>query len=347
VSGASAGPAGDSPPPPPPPPPPPSDDPYQQLANRIARVQRHRRKWGRRRDISCWRVYERDIADQPAIVDWYGDAAVAWAFERARNDTPAQEAQWLEALADAVCRGLAITRDALQLKRRAPQRGRDSGEGQYQRLDHAAVVRTVREQGLSFEVNLSDYLDTGLFLDHRWTRAQVREQSKQARVLNLFGYTGSFTCYAAAGGARATVTVDLSNTYLAWAARNLALNRFAVDDGRHALVRADCLAWLAEPPVQEPFDLIVCDPPTFSNSKAMTRDFAVERDHPWVIARCRALLRPGGVLWFSTNCRGFQLSPEIAGWAIEDASEASIPEDFRDRRIHRLWRLVRQDAGAR
>ena len=202
------------------------------------------------------------------------------------------------------------------------------------------MVKTVREQGLSFEVNLSDYLDTGLFLDHRPTRARVRAEATGKAVLNLFAYTGAFTCYARAGGATASVTVDLSNTYLEWAGRNLALNGFALD-ASHRLERADCLAWLARAAEGGPrYDLIVCDPPTFSNSTAMTHDFSVGRDHPGLLERCRALLRPGGVLYFSTNFRGFELTGGTAGFALEDLTEASIPEDFRNRRIHRCWRMV-------
>jgi 23S rRNA (cytosine1962-C5)-methyltransferase len=162
-------------------------------------------------------------------------------------------------------------------------------------------VKVVAEQGLRFEVNLSDDLDTGLFIDHRATRALVRAEAAGRTVLNLFAYTGAFTCYAAAGGAAATLTVDLSNTYLAWARRNLALNGVA-DGPAHRCERADCLQWLDAAARRGPaFDLIVCDPPTFSASKAMQRTFSVERDQGWLLERCRDLLRPGGTLWFTTN----------------------------------------------
>jgi len=199
----------------------------------------------------------------------------------------------------------------------------------------------VREAGLRFEVNLEAYLDTGLFLDHRVLRALVRERAAGRRMLNLFAYTGSFTVYAAAGGATASDTVDLSNTYLDWAARNLALNR--LDPGRHALIRADVLAWLglARREARQ-YDLIVLDPPAFSNSKAMTRALDIQRDHAALIAAARALLAPGGELYFSTNLQSFRLASTLAADpAVTDITAATLPEDFRDARIHRAYRIER------
>ena len=322
------------------------DAQYQQLANRFARVHKHLRKWARRTDVSCYRIYEKDIPDQPLIVDWYDGAAVAWAFERTRNETPQQEEAWIAAVEEAIRAGLDLGADAVFLKRRFRQKDRQEGDGQYHRLDQRRLVKVVAEQGLSFEVNLSDYLDTGLFLDHRPTRAAVRSEASGRSVLNLFAYTGAFTCYARAGGAARTTTVDLSNTYLEWAARNLALNGFAADE-RHELVRADCLEFLvAAAQRAERYDLIVCDPPTFSNSKAMARPFAVDRDHPWLLEQCHQLLKPGGTLYFSTNFRGFRLAAAgLPAFAIEERSAASIPEDFRNRRIHACWRMTKAAAG--
>jgi 23S rRNA (cytosine1962-C5)-methyltransferase len=200
----------------------------------------------------------------------------------------------------------------------------------------------VEEHGLRFEVNLSDYVDTGLFLDHRPTRKRVGEEALGRRVLNLFAYTGAFTVHARAGRAAATTTVDLSNTYLDWAARNLQLNGFALD-AAHRFDKADCLHWLETAPARgERYDLIVCDPPTFSNSKAMDRTFRVDQDHPWLLGQCAKLLNPGGALYFSTNFRGFELSVDkIRGLRCEDLSATSVPEDFRNRRIHRCWRMTR------
>jgi 23S rRNA (cytosine1962-C5)-methyltransferase len=314
-----------------------------QVANRLRRVHKHLRKWGRRTGNACWRLYERDIADQPLIVDWYDGDAVAWAFPRTRNETTEQDSAWLAAVVTAVAAGLDLPPGRVHLKRRAPQKDRQGG-GQYGALHggqpRRGVVKVVAEQGLRFEVNLSDYLDTGLFLDHRPTRAWVREGAAGRSVLNLFAYTGAFTCYAAAGGAARTVTVDLSNTYLEWAARNLELNGFAVGE-RHALVKADCLEWLGRES-RERFGVIVCDPPTFSNSTAMERDFSVQRDQGILFARLWERLEKGGTLWFSTNHRDFALAERgLPPFAITELSAQSVPEDFRNKRIHRCWRMMR------
>ena len=318
------------------------DTAYEQLANRLKRVHKHLRKWARRTAVTCYRLYEKDIPDQPLIVDWYDGAAVCWAFERTRNETPADEEAWLANVAEAIRAGLGLTADQVFIKRRFRQQDRQEGDGQYHKLDQRSVVKTVEEHGLRFEVNLSDYVDTGLFLDHRPTRKRVGEEALSRRVLNLFAYTGAFTVHARAGRAAATTTVDLSNTYLDWAARNLALNGFGLTEA-HRFEKADCLQWLESAPARgERYDLIVCDPPTFSNSKAMTRTFRVDEDHPWLLGQCAKLLNPGGVIYFSTNFRGFQLSADkIRGLRFEDLSATSVPEDFRNRKIHQCWRMTR------
>ena len=190
----------------------------------------------------------------------------------------------------------------------------------------------VQEHGLTFECNLSDYLDTGLFLDHRVTRARVRQEAKGKRFLNLFAYTGSFTVHALAGGAAETTTVDLSNTYCDWAERNFRLNGFEPGP-KHRVIRADVLGWLENAGGE--YDLIVLDPPSFSSSsKKMGRRFEVQRDHRWLVERTRELLSEQGVLYFSTNFLGFELDPRFG-----DAEPlASLPGDFR-RSVHRGWRF--------
>ncbi len=317
----------------------PTSDSYAQLANRLANRHRHLRKMGKRLDTTCWRLYEKDIPDQPLIVDWFDGAAVVWALDRTRNDDDVQERAWLAAVLEAVRTGLQLGPDAVHLKRRRRQKDRQEGDGQYHRLEQRSVIRTVREAGLSFIVNLSDYLDTGLFLDHRPLRARVRAEAAGKRVLNLFAYTGSFTVYARAGGARASTTVDLSTTYLEWAARNMLANELDPGDPAHELVKTDVLRWVEQALTERArWEVIICDPPTFSNSNAMTSDWSVDRDHPGLIARLLRLLVPGGTLWFSTNSRGFRLA-EACGPA-EDLTEWSIPEDFRNRAIHRLYRFT-------
>jgi 23S rRNA (guanine2445-N2)-methyltransferase / 23S rRNA (guanine2069-N7)-methyltransferase len=184
----------------------------------------------------------------------------------------------------------------------------------------------VEEGGLRFAVNFTDYLDTGLFLDHRLTRARIRELANGKRFLNLFAYTGTASVYAAAGGAAATRTVDLSNTYLDWTRRNLELNGFS--GASHVLERADCLEWVQRP-ILEHYDLAFVDPPTFSNSKAMDREFDVQRDHADLLRRVLDRLAPGGLLVFSTNHRRFRLDADaLGGVAIEDWTAATLPRDF-------------------
>ena len=309
------------------------------LANRLRKRQRHLRKWARRSDITCYRLYERDIPEFPLIVDWYDGEAVVWLYERTRDETDAQAAEFREQTLAEIQEGLALKRAQIFVK----ERQRQQGNSQYERLDQSGHVRIVQEQGLRFEVNLSDYLDTGLFLDHRNTRARVRSEAQDKRVLNLFAYTGSFTCYALGGGARATTTVDLSQTYCDWTRRNFAHNGFA-EGAAHRVVQADCLAFLQEEHQRRArYDLIVCDPPTFSNSKRMAQSsFDVVRDHPALIADCVNLLDAGGVLYFSTNARRFALDERALphNLQIEELTPNALPEDFRNTRIHQCWRMV-------
>jgi 23S rRNA G2069 N7-methylase RlmK/C1962 C5-methylase RlmI len=188
-------------------------------------------------------------------------------------------------------------------------------------------------------VNLSDYLDTGLFLDHRPTRALVRAESAGRSVLNLFAYTGSFSVYAAAGGASSVTSVDLSNTYLEWAARNLSINGFS--GSAYSTVKADVAAFLAEAAsAGASWDLIVADPPTFSNSKGAERDFDVNEDWPELLGACDRVLKPGGRIYFSTNSRKLKWSPTLAPGAWEDISAKSMPPDYRDKKAHRCWRTL-------
>jgi len=312
------------------------------LANRLVNRQRHLRKWARRRGITCYRVYERDIPDYPVVVDWYDGDAVVWIHARKKDETP-EACRAYEALVVAeICAGLEIERTRLFVKERRRQRFRREGQGQYERVETTGYTRTVDEGGLKFEVNLTDYLDTGLFLDHRDTRRLVRERSSGRAVLNLFSYTGSFSVYAAAGGASRTESVDLSATYLRWTERNFALNSIAL--GRaHRLTRADCLAYLDERHrAGDRFDLVVCDPPTFSNSKRMDTDsFSVERDHPMLLKKCVAMLNAGGEVLFSTNARGFELRQDALPprCAIRDMTASTTPEDFTHRPPHGCWRI--------
>ena len=314
--------------------------------NRLRKNARHFRKWAKARGLTAFRVYDRDVPEYSYAVDLYGDRAHVVEYPRRRAvKAGGLEEQRAEVLA-AVTAVLEVPPEHLHVKTHLPQ---PWGRSQYGRVGQGTERFVVEEQGLKFWVNLGDYLDTGLFMDHRLTRARVREEAKGKSFLNLFCYTGAFTVYAAAGGASRTLSVDLSNTYLDWAEENLALNGLA--DPRHVLLRADALAWvLAESKApQERFDLVVCDPPSFSTSKKMQGTFNVQRDHVRMLEALRELLNPGGVLYFSTNFLGFELKDsavrEYEG--VEELTPDSLPEDFRRKEIHRCWRMVAPRAGRR
>ena len=309
------------------------------LANRLRKRQRHLRKWASRHDISCYRLYERDIPEFPLIVDWYDGEAVVWLYDHGADETGAETAVWHEDALSQIQTALNLSPSQIFVKTRTRQRGLQQ---QYERFGQQGHVRLVTEQGLTFEVNLSDYLDTGLFLDHRQTRTMVQAEAAGKRVLNLFAYTGSFSCYAAAGQAKSTTTVDLSKNYCSWASRNLKHNGFH-DEKRHRVMAQDCWQFLAKE--KRRYDLIICDPPTFSNSKRMTRgSFSVDRDHPELIRACLRRLATGGSLIFSTNSRGFSLAAATLprSFVATEISQQTIPEDFRNDKIHRCWRIQRE-----
>ncbi len=303
------------------------------LANRLQRMHRHLRKWARRTGVSCYRLYERDIPDQPLIVDWYDGRALVWALQRKKDETPEAREHWLAEVEQEVRAGLEVTDETLFFKERRRQKNLD----QYRRVADEHQEFIVTEQGHRFLVNLSDYLDTGLFLDHRNTRQIVQAEAPGRRFLNLFCYTASFSVYAARGGASHTTSVDISNTYLDRARRNFVLNELATDVNE--TIRADVLEWLPRA-VREKrrFDLIVCDPPTFSNSKKMRGFFDVGEQHPTLINDCLRLLSPAGRLYFSTNFRRFRLAEDaLLPCRYEEITARTVPEDFRNRKAHRCW----------
>ena len=302
--------------------------------NRVRKRDRHLTRWAKREGITCYRVYDRDIPEVAIALDRYGGRAVLQQYLRASEEPPEDEI--LDALRDAAARGLAVDPAMVTVKHRRKVNRR---EVQHQKSNDPGADFVVSEGGSRFIVNLEAYLDTGLFLDHRVTRSLVRAEARGRRMLNLFCYTGSFTVHAAAGGAPASVNVDLSNTYLAWARRNFELN--GLDPTSHVLERADVLDWLHQARRRgERFGLIVLDPPAYSSSKKMDHAFDVQRDHGELLEHTCALLEPGGVLYFSTNLRGFRLdAAALGGLRCEDISEQTIPEDFRNQRIHRCWRI--------
>jgi len=312
-------------------------DQAEMFGNRLRKRARQLRKWARREQVSCYRLYDRDIPELPFAVDWYGGRLHIAEFARPHDRYPDEHEVWLDAMVAAAAKVFDLPSDAVHQKRRARQRGSD----QYDRQAETGRRHIVEEGGLKFLVNLDDYLDTGLFLDHRQARAMVRDAARDKTVLNLYGYTGTFTVYAAAGGARSTATVDLSNTYLDWAADNLALNGLA-DDRRHEMVRDDVGTWMRFAADRgERFDIIVLDPPTFSNSKKMNDVLDLRRDHPGLIADALELLAHDGWLLFSANARKFRLERRgLPPCRIEDITEQTVPPDF-TKRPHRSWRLER------
>ena len=306
---------------------------------RLAKRYKHLAKWARRQGIEAFRIYDRDIPEIPLAIDWYAGWLHASEYDRPHERTDIEHDVWLDRMIEAAADELGVPPNQTFLKVRRRQRG----GGQYEKLDARKTLLTVKEGGLEFEVNLSDYLDTGLFLDHRQTRALVRDEAAGKRFLNLFCYTGSFSVYAAAGGAVETTSVDLSNTYLDWTRTNLSRNAFK-DAGRHRTVRDEARGFLehrgrrGEPP----FDLVVVDPPTFSRSARSETPWDVERDHAELLELVARNLVPGGVVYFSTNFRRFHLDVErlAALYEIREITNRTIPEDFRNARIHRGWRLV-------
>ncbi len=311
------------------------------FANRLEKNLRHLRRYPSR-GITCYRVYDRDVADVPLIIDRYEDAFHAVEYERPHMRSVAQQADWLDRLREAVARTAGVGEDRVVLKPKHRQRGLT----QHERLSTESRTMVVHEGGLRFEINLSDYVDTGLFLDHRLTRAMVRDRAAKTpgcRVLNLFCYTGSFSVYAGAAGAAKVVSVDRSNTYLAWAERNLALN--SLDPRRHELVRADVPDFLrvASRRTDDRFHLIVCDPPTFSNSKSTEEDWNVADVQPDLFDLLSKVLHPSGVVYFSNNFRRFRFDTAAAaevGLLAREISARTVPPEYRNRRIHRCWTLT-------
>jgi 23S rRNA (cytosine1962-C5)-methyltransferase len=308
------------------------------LGNRVRKNFRKLKPAFDRRRIEAFRLYDRDIPEVRAVVDWYAGHAVLGEYERAQTSDEA----YRDALAQAVANALEIAPDHVHVKAR---RTRPTEGARYQRLARTERRLEVREGDLRFWVNLDDYIDTGLFPDHRETRQLVRAESAGSRFLNLFAYTGSFTCAAALGGAASTTTVDVSASYLRWAEDNLQLNGFAPDvdgiaDSCHELVREDARAFLARAAREgRRYTLCVLDPPSFSTRESGS--FDVQRDHRSLIEEALRVLAPGGVLWFSTNHQRFV--PDLAGLpaaSVTDTTSRTVPADYRNRQTHRSFRIV-------
>ncbi|CAA9890450.1 23S rRNA m2G2445 methyltransferase / 23S rRNA m7G2069 methyltransferase [Candidatus Methylobacter favarea] len=314
----------------------------EMFANRLKKNLKKLSKWARQNHINCYRLYDADLPEYAVAVDIYQNDqswVIVQEYEPPKSIDRQKAEQRLAGLLAEIPRVLEIKREQVFLKIRSKQKSTD----QYEKHADLRRFHIIEEGGCKLQVNLEDYLDTGLFLDHRPIRMMIQQQANDKRFLNLFGYTGSATVHAAMGGAKATTTVDMSATYLNWAKSNMKLNNFP-EASKHEFIQADCLAWLAQETRQlycRQYDLIFLDPPTFSNSKRMTDVFDVQNDYIQLINNAVSLLAPGGILYFSTNFRQFKLdSLALPKLAIENISAATIPEDFaRSPKIHHCWRI--------
>ncbi|WP_395504651.1 bifunctional 23S rRNA (guanine(2069)-N(7))-methyltransferase RlmK/23S rRNA (guanine(2445)-N(2))-methyltransferase RlmL [Ectopseudomonas hydrolytica] len=305
----------------------------QMFANRLQKNLKQLGKWARREGVECYRLYDADMPEYALAVDLYRDWVHVQEYAAPRSVDPDKaQARLLDALA-AIPQALGVAQSRVAIKRRE----RQTGTKQYQRQAAQGQFMEVSEGGVKLLVNLTDYLDTGLFLDHRPLRLRIQREAAGKRFLNLFCYTATATVHAAKGGARSTTSVDLSKTYLDWARRNLSLNGFS---DKHRLEQGDVMAWLAED--RGEYDLIFIDPPTFSNSKRMEGVFDVQRDHVELLDLAMARLARGGVLYFSNNFRKFQLDESlVARYQVEEISAQTLDPDFvRNPKIHRAWRLT-------
>lgn len=306
-------------------------------ANRLRKNLKTLDKWARQEGIECYRIYDADLPEYNVAVDRYADWVVIQEYAPPKTVDHNKARQRLFDVIAATLAVLEIPPGKLVLKTRERQKGKN----QYQRMAEKGEFIEVSEYNARFLVNLTDYLDTGLFLDHRIARRMLGQMSKGKDFLNLFSYTGSATVHAGLGGARSTTTVDMSRTYLEWAERNLRLNGLT---GRaHRLIQADCLAWLRE--AREQFDLIFIDPPTFSNSKRMDDAFDVQRDHLALMKDLSRLLRKGGTIMFSNNKRGFRMDMDglaALGLQAQEITQKTLSRDFaRNRQIHNCWLITR------
>lgn len=339
------------------------------FTNRLSKRYRHLWKWARRLDIHAFRLYDKDIPEIPLAVDFYQTVSSATnestiyahiaLYERPYEKDQKAEDLWLEKMAESVCNVLNIPKDNVFIKQRKKQRGENS---QYEKLSTSNHCITVNEQGLNFIVNLSDYLDTGLFFDHRPLRLAINKECSGKHVLNLFCYTGAFSVYAAKGGAASVDSVDLSHTYIEWAKRNFNINGIdfskKTDCGgktvdTYRFIQEDAVNFIKSAAAADTskalrcrWDIIILDPPTFSNSKRLKDIFDINRDWPELVDAAINALTADGVLYFSTNSTKLKMNESLVSGVITDITESTIPEDFRNKRIHRCWKIQKRESSS-
>ena len=300
------------------------------MANRLIKNYKKLKNWLGEKHTNCYRLYDRDLQEIPYIIDIYDKYAVIYEKGKQIEGLESKRSETQKSISLALQTSLGLMEDNFYFKIREKQKGTI----QYQKDKFNAKKVTVKENNLLFEIDLTTYLDTGLFMDHRPLRKIIRKEAENKKVLNLFSYTGAISVYAAAGGAK-TTSVDLSNTYLEWSMRNFNLNN--IPTGTHRFIKADILQFLQD--FDEKYDIIILDPPSFSNSKSMEVTWDVQRDHQMIIEQCMRLLEADGTLYFSTNKRGFKLGE--LDYKIKNMTANSIPQDFRDQKIHQLYQIKR------
>lgn len=312
-----------------------TSDKLTMFHNRLQKVYKHFSKLAKRQDVACFRFYDHDLPEFPFAIEWYNGVVHAAEYKRRHGMEDEEHAAWLQSCKEVLATVLEIPQENIFMKVRQRKAGR---QGQYEKFDEQKVERIVPEGGLNFIINLTDYLDTGLFLDHRITRGMVRDEAKGMNVLNLFCYTGSFSVYAASGGASTVTSVDLSKTYLNWAKRNMQYNKL-YKDTQHDFIHGDVIEWLDYMP-SNAYDLIICDPPTFSNSKRMEDNFDVQRDHVMLLKKLLKGCVDGGRIYFSNNYRDFILDRDkIPAVSVKDITGATTPFDFQGK-LHRKCFLI-------
>jgi len=306
----------------------------EMLANKVKKRFRHLCKRFARRHIDVFRLYDWDIPEIRAAVDWYAGHLVIAEYTR-RQSTP----DWLPLMGEAVADALDVPPEHVHLKER--RAGKQDGK-RYERIDHTNQTMIVSERDLKFHVNLNDYVDTGLFSDHRNTRQMVREAAAGKDFLNLYCYTGSFSCYAAKGGARSTVSVDRSETAIDWTRQNMELNR--IPEEGNSLIQSHTFDFLEKAKRDhQTFDLAVVDPPSFSTSRDQHHAFDISTDHPALLKAVANLMKTGSTIFFSTNHQNFELRMDKPGFNdVKEITSITIPEDYVCKRktIHRCWKIT-------
>lgn len=309
----------------------------EMFRNRLVKVFRHLGKQAAKQGISCYRVYDHDLPEFPFSIEFYGERLYMAEYRRNHHLSDEEHQAQLDAVLQIVSEVLQVPASAIFLKERKRKEDRKS---QYEKLGEGGSFFTVEEQGLKFLVNLEDYLDTGLFTDHRITRQMVRREAQNKHVLNLFCYTGSFSVYAAAGGAASVTSIDMSNTYTHWAKQNMQLNGLYHEE-QHQFIRADVLQHLHQLP-RNHYELVILDPPTFSNSKMMNDFFEVQQHHTLLINNLLHTMKTGGIMYFSTNFSRFELNRGgIKAAEIKDITRQTTPFDFEKKLKRWCFRLVK------